>query len=1053
MANGDGLDQLIKSLIKSAGGTPGIYGPEIEYLVSDRYTSSFYTFLAAFFTRYPTVASEPDLHKILTNPIFQAQVDEFLGLLVIREEILLTLDPSEREELVKALTLRTVNESEVYVEAFTAVINPNRGQPSNEKTDVEAVDTTQADTITIDGEVWTNIQATLMNDDDIPPEAFDWIDQNRQSIINAYKEARHSGLVGSTRTFQDWVVNIYAADQLALAVERSRSVRENGHDPIIDPLITSMFAASNLGGSEIDTVLRKVLKESINEAITRGDFAGANKEILFDRMGPDAHKNTITSTLEIFFKQAEGGEAFIEALEGRGITLGSLIFDPTWATEVPDDLSGIPAYPDAFDSLTDFIEAVNTWATTTYPDIPSVLEPPDVKRLDETKFILDEFKGLAGFPAYIRDITVGIIQNSLQTSGLELLTVENAADVSSWLNDQGGLDAFLSEAVIVALGTVDGGDRLLSQLQAKGGQALGDAFIDYWTRNMPPSATAFTQVGFSNALIHNDLIPPEPEDPDDALEKMINSDFAGIVRPLVSGLPSALRSTLIHEAESYFRDEITLGGGMEADQVMDQEGFEPGLEIILDSVVSNYFGNDELTGVFIEGLEGGVREFFKIFPGLTEVPPQEIIRQMHDGEIRPTPEVSMETAADFNEMLADEKADIALEERFKDVAEGLAEVDLIADEQVLDWLEKDPKGIEVAEALAAGRITDLMQQAEDLATAADQKGIRDSADQIEFENLKRAVSWLTSTDALPFGDDTITGQEYSKERFTVDQQQKLLDLREDLVALPERERMVTFWESPQGKAILAAETAQDIQDIIDESARRATESEAARQEFDQLQRAVEYFKTSEGQQLIEDEFAGEIQLRLQKVSQLTDQLDFQRLEFELKKLDKPRVEYQLGIAGTRVGQALGLAEEEQAFRGRLESLFMPELQRVAEQQFGRAQAADVLRTLPQDQFQRFFSEIQQEVEREQLTGLKRFDPDVIMHPEGRLLGPEEKIDYYTPEAFVSRVFEQPEVVEKARRAGRLERLRPFRAPVAGRQRRRLLGGRRSFARAGRPIPA
>jgi len=148
-----------------------------------------------------------------------------------------------------------------------------------------------------------------------------------------------------------------------------------------------------------------------------------------------------------------------------------------------------------------------------------------------------------------------------------------------------------------------------------------------------------------------------------------------------------------------------------------------------------------------------------------------------------------------------------------------------------------------------------------------------------------------------------------------------------------------------------------------------------------------------------------------------------------------------------------LAEEEQAFRGRLESLFMPELQRVAEQQFGRAQAADVLRTLPQDQFQRFFSEIQQEVEREQLTGLKRFDPDVIMHPEGRLLGPEEKIDYYTPEAFVSRVFEQPEVVEKARRAGRLERLRPFRAPVAGRQRRRLLGGRRSFARAGRPIPA
>ena len=308
MANGDGLDQLIKSLIKSAGGTPGIYGPEIEYLVSDRYTSSFYTFLAAFFTRYPTVASEPDLHKILTNPIFQAQVDEFLGLLVIREEILLTLDPSEREELVKALTLRTVNESEVYVEAFTAVINPNRGQPSNEKTDVEAVDTTQADTITIDGEVWTNIQATLMNDDDIPPEAFDWIDQNRQSIINAYKEARHSGLVGSTRTFQDWVVNIYAADQLALAVERSRSVRENGHDPIIDPLITSMFAASNLGGSEIDTILRKVLKESINEAITRGDFAGANKEILFDRMGPDAHKNTITSTLEIFFKQAEGGE-------------------------------------------------------------------------------------------------------------------------------------------------------------------------------------------------------------------------------------------------------------------------------------------------------------------------------------------------------------------------------------------------------------------------------------------------------------------------------------------------------------------------------------------------------------------------------------------------------------------------------------------------------------------------------------------------------------------------------------------------------------------------
>jgi hypothetical protein len=1060
-----------RELILVAGGLdPGYdtYRHEaIELLSAEKYTNSFYTFIGRFLAQHPGMGANPS--ELLGHVVFQAQADEFLSLLMLVETANTTIDPELRVATIAAIDLRMANESEIYVQAFLETVNPLYQQPLLDKEAVEALTNIPPKTITIEGPEWTNIEAQLNLYEDVPSEAFDYIDQNRPEIVDAYKNAIASGLVDPRSTFVDWVINIWGVEGLALAVERGKSVSEKVHDPIIDPLITSLFEASNLGGSEIDTVLRRALKQSINDALIRGDHRGANKEQLFDLMGLATHENTITSTLELFFSQAKGGEAFIEALEGQGITLGSLIFDPTWATrdfpEAIDPAIGIvpseAPYPDAFNSLADFVENVNTWATTKFPDIPQLVLS-DVERLDEVKFIIDEFEDLARFPGYIRAVTIGIIQNALQTSGLELLTVENAADVSSWLNDQGGLDAFVGEAVIVGLGTVEGGDRLLSQLQAKEGQVLGDAFINFWNEKLPPNVTAITSRGFGNALINNDLIPPEPEDPDDALAKMVNSDFAGMIGPLVSGLPNALRNILIREAESYFRDEITLGGGMTPDQVMDQEGFEPGLEYVLDSVVSRYFVNDELTSILIEGLEGGVREFFEIFPDLAKenVSPEEIVRRIHDSEIRPTDVLIKSTLSPavvtrFNEMLADEQADKAFKERGEDVEAGLAEIDLIADEQVLDWLENDPKGIEVAEAIATGRITALMQQAEDLATAADQKDIRDSAAQIEYENLKRAVGWLTSLVGLPFGDELITGKEYSQQKFDVDQQQKLLDLREVHIALPERETMVAFWETGQGREILAAKTAQDIQDIINESARLGIESDAAQQEFDQLKRAVEYFKTVEGQQLIEAEFEGEIRSRLQGISQLIDQLDFQQLEFELRELRKPQLEYQVGIAGTQIGQALGLAEEEAAFRGRLESLFMPELQRVAEQQFGRSQAADVLRTLPQEQFQQFFAEMEREIEREQRTGFKRFDPGVLTDPldEGRVLRPEEKADYYTPEAFVSRVFEQPEVLEQARRAGRLERLRPFRAPVAGRQRRRLLGGRRSFARAERPIPA
>ena len=1021
--------------------------------------------------------------QMINSELFSQSADQ-LGEILVYETLLNQHDPGDvisgsdglpsmtYEEVTSALTRILNNPNEMGVQAWGLL---KEGAIANQSSGEERDETEVTAETEDDPNKWRDLEQTLSIrlGSSNSPEIMDWIHLNRSKIQDEWKRAKEVGEVDKQVSFSSWFLDnsIYSptssTSQIYEIIESEGPVNVNGPD-ILDNMIND-WLPRQIGG-ELRLILGKELKRNIENQLTvRGTQSQLSKVDIFDLLGFEDHEQVITNTLASIFEGAQGGTEFIEALEGRGFTLGQFITNTDWATLPYDEpVAGFvdaAPFPDAFTSLRGLIENLNTHVSTSY-GVPALVLVNE-KEISRRTFLHDQFAdSLSSFPPFIRNIVMGLIEDEMVNSDIDHTKIL-PDDLSKWFQGRGGFDNFIDTGIEIALGdnVVDGGSRKLAELRTamKNTQSsLAEAFNHFWKNAGLKDQNPLTATTFRNLLLSRDLIPKEPEDPDEIQQRIDDESFAAMLRPIVDGLPAKLGIEILNNAQVYYQGQLQLNPNEEPEDILDLPDFDTTIRSIAEDQVSRYFGDDETMEILVEAA-GGVRKFFDLIKDelpngletdrriivdlfksqegldiIDRVSPFDISDPMDEGradlfdEYRTQVRTSIEAERKALEagQLDEAKADTAA-----GIRDALAQINLDDEASILEFFES-AEGQEYLTAVREGRIEDFRKDLKQRALEESQLETRETAAQIEFEKFKRITEWLV-------GDE---GQTYLDTQYGLDERERVVSQLEQKIDLDKREELLNFFD--RNPEILKAQQEDRLAELVKTYERRSTLSEYDQLKFADIQRFVNYYSSPEGKQFADDQFELEMAQAAQALRLGFEELTQREIAADLtKEITVPQLLQQLDFERTQFAGGLREAEFEREVEGRIESLFMPQLQERIEREFGRRTGADVLGAVSQQAFQEYLSQARTEISREQRTGLIRFDPDVEMHPlEGRPLRPEERADYYTPESFVSRI--RPDLFEEARRQTGLERLRPFRTPTPRRQRRNLLGGIRSFAGAG-----
>jgi hypothetical protein len=913
---------------------------------------------------------------------------------------------------------------------------------------------------------WDYFLANVVGDKDFS-FALDYIKENKNEITKRWSDFA-GGDPESATGFFPWAVNIYLEQEISYLIEEKKSVNINSYDPIIDPLISNLLGDLGLP-VDLDSFVRQTIKKNIDGESYRN--SEMKKSDLFALLGLDGHKLAVNNAFNDLIYDGGNNEAFLEGLRLDNDSLADRIFNVDWTkvrTEAFEREGDQLLYPNALNDISAFIESVSLSQQTKgsaplgRPEDDSV----SLKKLTRKKFIINNFTELEELPAYIRSIAIHLIENSMNEAELDPISRANVSDYSDWLDDNESGRAFYTNAITTALSGVDGGDRLITELYASD-KGVVEEFLERWGAwKYDPSGgglrapeEAITVQGF-NAVIQNmGLIPDElPKDKTAAelrreeLERN-QKEFFDKLTPMLDGLPPQLQARILDNAITLHDLEGQKNPHLTNEQLLEDIGFNEILDLTVTAALDGYFGDDEAVLALLEAF-GGVKPFFEKFPDLMATPASDIVRIFNSDEGRDRLELVDTTAADspaladYYQILTEQAEAEALEADVKELGEAetrmgvdFANMNLANQRKLLDWLQTNPSGINYMETLGNEQINERLRELDDIRRNAAEYGIRQERADLEFEEFRRLTEWLQAN------------PDFLEREFDLETREKLLRQREREVELVTLETMVDWSETEEGRQVLEAKTQSEIDALLRDWRERATRDEAADISFQRVQAFVDLFGTPEGRDLMLAEADLDFKSAAQRVQQGMEKLRQQELAFQgdivqadiARTMSIPELVRQLEFGRTQFAEGLRGAEFEQQVETRAERIFAPAIQQAVETRYGRQDAANILDIVAREQFQEYFAEVQTEVEREQRTGLIRFDPDVEMHPlEGRPLRPEERSDFYTPEAFVERRL-SPQLLEGARRTSRLERLRPFRTPTPRRRRRNLLGGMRSFA--------